>query len=289
MTMPDSTHLATLVAVVDEESFEGAAYVMGVSTSAVSQRIRALEEAVGHTVVRRTKPVEPTASGRVLLRLARQEALLRADALSELGHHAGRTVVSVVINADSLATWALEPLQRVAERLPVTFDVRREDQDSSTGPLRDGTAMAAVTSVADPVPGCTSTPLGTMAYHPMASWAFMTRHFPDGVTADALAAAPMVNFDRSDDLQLLWARRHTPGRIDPPVHYVPESTTYGQAVRLGLGWGMIPALQATGDLVPLAAGEQVDVPLFWQRWKLDSPLLDAVSAAFADAARQGLR
>lgn len=284
----DSTHLATLVAVVDEESFEGAAYVVGVSTSAVSQRIRALEEAVGRSVVRRSRPVEPTEAGRVLLRLARQEALLRADALSELGESHGRTTITLVINADSLATWALAPLQRLAADLPVVFDVRREDQAVSTGPLRDGTAMAAVTSVAEPVTGCTSTRLGAMAYRPMATPSFVHRWFPAGVTPDALAEAPVVNFDRSDDLQARWVRRRTRRRLDPPVHYVPESTTYAAAVSSGLGWGMIPDQQVTPDIVELAPGESIRVPLFWQQWRLVSPTLDAVREAFADAARAGL-
>ncbi|GAB3697182.1 LysR family transcriptional regulator ArgP [Mariniluteicoccus flavus] len=284
----DSAHLATLVAVVDEESFEGAAYVLGISPSAVSQRIRALEEAVGRAVVRRTRPVEPTESGRVLLRLGRQEALLRADALTELGQGSVRTVITLVINADSLSTWALEPLQRVARELPVVFDVRREDQDQSTAPLRDGTAMAAVTSVSEPVPGCRVTRLGAMAYRPMATPEFVDRWFGDGITPEALADAPVVNFDRSDDLQARWMRRRTRRRLDPPVHYVPESTTYAAAVRLGLGWGMIPTRQATGGLVELVAGEAIRVPLFWQQWKLESPTLDAVGRAFAEAARSGL-
>lgn len=288
MTSFDPAHLATLVAIIDEESFEGAAYALGISPSAVSQRIRALEQAAGRPVVRRTRPAEATGAGQVLLRLARQEALLRADALGELGRLGGRTVVSLVINADSLATWALPPLQRVAARLPVVFDIRREDQAEATGPLRDGTAMAAITSVAEPVPGCTSTRLGQMTYRPMATADFVARWFPDGITAQALAGAPLVNFDRSDDLQARWLRRRTRARVDPPIHFVPESATYLAAVRLGLGWGMVPLRQATDDLVELAPGDRVGVPLHWQQWRLDSPVLDLVREEVAAAARAGL-
>lgn len=288
MSVLDSHHLATLVAVIDEESFEGAAYALGISTSAVSQRIRALEESVGRTVVRRSRPTEPTDAGRVLLRLARQEALLRADALAELGEAHGRTTITLVVNADSLATWALAPLARLAAELPVVFDVRREDQSVSTGPLREGTAMAAVTSVAEPVTGCTSTRLGAMAYRPMATPGFVARWFAGGVTPDALGEAPVIDFDRSDDLQARWLRRRTRRRLDPPVHYVPESTTYAAAVASGLGWGMIPVQQARPDLVELVPGESVRIPLFWQQWRLVSPTLDAVRAAFAEAARTGL-
>lgn len=286
--MLESHQLATLIAVVDEESFEGAAYVLGVSTSAVSQRIRALEEAVGQTVVRRAQPVEPTPAGAILLRLARQEALLRADALTALGQDSGRTVIRLVMNADSLATWAMPALQQVHAERAVVFDIRREDQDHSIAHLREGSAMAAVTSVADPVPGCSVTELGAMTYHPMASRTFVDRWFADGITPDALAVAPLVNFDRSDELQSRWLKLHTRRHLTPPIHYVPGSTTFVDAVRLGLGWGMIPAQQRTEDLVELVPGESVDVPLYWQRWRLDSPLLDEVSTAIIAAAGREL-
>lgn len=287
----DTEQLRTLVEVVDSGSFEAAAQNLHITPSAVSQRIRALEVQLGRTVVVRGRPVTATESGAVAVRLARQVALLQADALAELGAEAGAShKISLVINADSLATWALPALAEVAHSHRVEFEVRREDQDHSTRALRDGSAMAAVTSVAEPVPGCSVRRLGAMRYRPMAAPPFVAQWFPYGPTPEALAVAPVVQFDRVDDLQFRWLRHQIDslgsGRVEvlgPPTHYVPESASYAQAVRLGLGWGMIPDLQATPDLVELEPGAHIDVELYWQQWRLQSPVLTALAEALVRA------
>jgi LysR family transcriptional regulator (chromosome initiation inhibitor) len=150
--------------------------------------------------------------------------------------------------------------------------------------------MAAITAEADPVPGCTSTPLGRMTYRPMSTPAFAARWFPDGPTAEALAAAPVVVFDRKDDLQHRYLRRRA-GPVDPPAHYVPASADYVRAVGLGYGWGMVLDLQrerAGADLTELDLGGAVEVDLHWQQWKLRSASLDRVRSAVLDAAAAAL-
>ncbi len=279
----DAEHLRTLIVVVDTGSFEAAADELSITPSAVSQRIRALEVRLGRPVVVRARPVAPTDAGAVVLRLARQVALLERDALDELGAGAGTRRISLVINSDSLATWALPALAAVAAAHPVEYEIRREDQDHSAAALREGSAVAAVTSLGTPVPGCRVRRLGAMRYRPMASSAYIARWFPDGASTAALASAPVVVFDRTDDLQFRWLRRRSRRPLDPPVHYVPESTTYAESVRLGLGWGMVPDAQATPDLVELSPGGAIEVPLFWQQWRLDSPVLTALADALAEA------
>ncbi len=276
--------LRTLTAVVDAGSFELAAEALTITPSAVSQRIKALEAQLGRGVLIRARPCRPTQSGEVLLRLARRMLLLEAEALTELGQpDVGPTQITIVVNSDSLATWALPALAAVAQDHDVLLDIRREDQGLSTALLRDGTAMAAVTSVAQAVPGCRVRRLGAMRYYPMATAEFVERWFADGVTPAALAQAPVVIFDRDDDLQDQWLRARSRKRLDPPRHYVPESTSYVHAVRLGLGWGLVPADQHSDDLVELVPDEVVDVPLYWQQWKLASPVLDALADALAYA------
>lgn len=65
------------------------------------------------------------------------------------------------------------------------------------------------------------------------------------------------------------------------------------AVVAGMGWGMVPEAQAdpllrAGRLVDLAPDRGVDVPLFWQQWKLDFPALAAVADAVAAVAAETL-
>jgi len=290
--------LRALVAVIEAGTLEAAAADLRVTPSAVSQRLKALETTLGRTLLQRTKPVAPTRSGEVVVRLARQLDLLAADALRELGSDGGDPAtgvsIALVVNADSLATWALSPLVEVSGRIGITAEITREDQAHSTDLLREGSAMAAITSVASAVPGCSVRSLGRMRYRAVASPSYANRWFPEGVTTAALARAPMVVFDSKDDLQDSYLRRRFRKRLDPPRHHVPESATFAEAVRLGLGWGMLPDLQSptdrsAGRLVDLDVHCPVDVTLYWQQWKLHSPSLGAVADAIAAAARTSLR
>jgi LysR family transcriptional regulator (chromosome initiation inhibitor) len=153
--------------------------------------------------------------------------------------------------------------------------------------------MAAVTSDSHPVSGCAVTPLGRMLYRPVASPAFAARWFPDGATAAALAVAPVVEFDRKDELQSRYLRAVTRRALSPPRHFVPASADFATAIELGLGWGMLPDAQSdpgrrSGALVTLEPDRTVSVPLYWQQWNLRSTALDAVASAVVAHARAAL-
>jgi LysR family transcriptional regulator, chromosome initiation inhibitor len=290
----DFAQLRTFAAVLDEGTFDGAAAVLRITPSAVSQRIKSLEQHVGQVLLRRTRPVTATGPGEAVMRLARQVARLEQDTAEALGFAAdSRSYVTVplVVNADSMSTWLLRALARMPVRHRALFELHREDEFHSTALLRDGTAMAAVTSVPEPVQGCTSERLGAMRYHAMASVDFTARWFPDGMTPAELHDAPMLTFDRKDDLQDRFLRKRTRGRVTPPRNYVPGALEFVDAARLGLGWAMLPdaMLTDTTGLVHLAPDDPFDIPLYWQRWRLDSPVLDALTEAVRRTAREVLR
>ncbi|MFG3103905.1 LysR family transcriptional regulator ArgP [Streptomyces sp. NPDC048182] len=285
----------TLLAVVDEGTFEAAAALLHLTPSAVSQRVKALEQRTGRVLLLRTKPVRPTESGVVLVRLARQIARLERDAFADLGlTGAGEpTRVSVAVNADSLATWFLTALSLVPEELSLCFELRREDEAHTAALLREGAVMAAVTSSPEPVPGCSARLLGRMRYLPCAAPRFAAERLA-GPLAEVLPAAPVVVFDRRDDLQDGFVRGLGAGGASATRHHVPASEGFVAAVAAGLGWGMVPAPQATplletGRLTLFAPDRPVDVPLYWQQWKLDSPALAAVAEAVVTAAGGVLR
>jgi LysR family transcriptional regulator, chromosome initiation inhibitor len=286
-------HLRTLAAVIDAGTLERAAAALDVTPSAVSQRIRAIEQRVGRIVLRRTKPVRATEAGEALMQLARKLALLEHETLAALGEAAAADGaaaprVPLAVNADSLMTWFMPALAAVAEQVPATFELHREDEERTAQLLSSGTVMGAVTAQREPVSGCVASPLGRMRYTAVATRAFAERWFPGGLTRAALDAAPMVDFDRHDPLQSRFARRHG-ARGTAPRHVISASAEFAQVVRMGLGWGMLLPGQfedgvADGSLVVLA-DDRIEVPLWWQRWNLASPLLDLVSDAVADAAR----
>ena len=281
--------LRALDATVREGTLEKAARALHLTPSAVSQRLRALEIATGRVLLVRSKPVQVTESGAAVLRLARQVELLTADTARELGGATADrpSALPIAVNADSMNTWVLPALAPLAA--DCTFDLHREDQEHTSALLRAGTVVAAVTSEATPVPGCTVTRLGRMRYRPMAAPGFAARWFPEGPTPEALRRAPVVVFDRKDDLQHHYLRRRLGPDADPPAHYVPASADFLEAVVLGLGWGMALDLQQPGgELVELDPDGAVDVALHWQQWKLRSPSLDRVREAIRQAARDRL-
>ena len=283
--------LRALAAAVTAGTLDGAARSLHVTPSAVSQRLKALEAATGRVLLVRSKPVRVTSSGAAVLRLARQVELLAADTARELDadDDGRRVTMPIAVNADSLATWVLPALAPLAS--DYRFDLHSTDQEHTGDLLRDGTVMAAITAEAEPVPGCRVVRLGAMRYRPMATREFVRRWFPAGVSAEALASAPVVVFDRRDDLQHGYLRRH--GVRNPPASYVPSSADFLRAIRLGLGWGMVPDLQLSdapdgAELVELDPGGVTDVVLHWQQWRLVSRALDRVAGAVRDAAARQL-
>jgi LysR family transcriptional regulator (chromosome initiation inhibitor) len=295
MTELPLDQVRTLLTVADEGTFDAAAAVLHVTPSAVSQRVKALEQRAGSVLVTRTKPVRLTDSGQVVVRFARRLAALERDTRAELGmRDDGEPVrVPIAVNADSLATWFLPALTQVHAEPPICFELHREDQDHTTTLLREGTVMAAVTSSATPVQGCSVRPLGHLRYLPVASPEFAARWLT-GPLLDDLSRAPVVVFDRHDDLQDAFMRSLGGQRASGLRHYVPSSEGFVEAVMAGLGWGMAPDEQAapllrSGALVTLAPDRTVTVPLYWQQWKLDLPALAAVASAVTAAAASSLR
>ncbi|MET3651938.1 LysR family transcriptional regulator ArgP [Dyella japonica] len=289
--------LAAFAAVLDEGSFDGAARRLSLTPSAISQRIKALEDRLGQVLILRRSPCEATEAGERLLRSVQQMRLLEDETLKDFHVDADAsrpTTVAIGVNADSLATWFLVALAQLHDRHRLLFDVRVEDQDHSTNLLRDGSVLGAITADAQPVQGCSVKKLGVMRYLPVASPTFIARHFAKGVNAESLGTAPMLVFNRKDALQWRFVHGVTRARLAPPMHYVPSSTAFVEGAELGLGWAMAPESMLTktfaeGRLKPIAANRWLDVPLHWQHWSIRSATLSTVTDTLLDAARKGLR
>ena len=292
-------HLETLLAVVDHGSFDAAAARLHVTPSAVSQRIRAMETRCGAVLVHRTNPVSVTGPGQTVLRMARQTERLQHDALAELGvadpdSPAPRAELSVVVNPDSFAGWFLDAMSAVHEQVGATFTVHLEAEQHSADYLRRGAVMAAVTATPRPVQGCTVSTLGSMRYRAVATPALVARHGGTRGTLEALGHIPVLVFDQADDLQHRFVRQRLGRELSSPVHYVPASAQYTEALLQELGWGLLtePFCQHhldRGDLVELAPGFELDVPLYWQRWRIDSPLMDQLTRTVQHTAARILK
>lgn len=287
----DYAHLAALAAILRTGSFDGAAQELGITQSAISQRLKALEERVGMPLVLRGTPCEGTETGRRLAAHLEQVGMLEGALSRDLAKLSPRTArLRIAVTADSLATWFLKAAAQVPDLL---FELVVDDQDFSADWLRRGEVVAAVTAHEAPIAGCDSTSLGPMRYVPSASPAYMAKHFPSGVTAEAISTAPILIFDAKDRLQETWMTQNLGVTPAPPSHRLPSSTGFVEACLLGLGWGMNPEPLVrphleTGALVPLIPDTTYETPLFWQSSRLLAPALAPLTKAVRQIAREHL-
>jgi LysR family transcriptional regulator (chromosome initiation inhibitor) len=294
--MFDYASLAALAAVAREGSFEKAAAALGVTPSAVSQRVKGLEERVGAILLTRGAPCQATQIGAKLCAHVEQVRLLESEVVHDLpglaGPAPGPATIRVAVNADSVSTWFPRAAALFAAQTGAMLDLVLEDEAHTADRLRSGEVMAAVTADPAPVAGCKTYPLGVLDYAAVASPAFVTRVFPDGVDAEGLATAPILRFDRRDQLQARWAREAWGAAIRPPTHWTPSTPGMLDMTLAGLGWAMTPVVLAAphlaaGRLVELPPRLRIGVTLYWQRTRLAARLLDhltqAVRSTGADA------
>lgn len=285
--MLDPAQLAALAAVHRRGSFDLAATELHVTPSAISQRIRALEEATGTLLVRRGQPCTATAPGLRLIRHHDEIALLERTLSQDLpGLAPGQATLRIAVNADSLATWVIPAL---AQTDGLLFDLVIDDQDVSQDWLRRGEVVAAITSHPGPLQGCNTLPLGALRYRATASPAYCDRWFPDGVTTQALARAPALTFSDKDKLQAQWVAANCPSRAALPTHRMASSQAFVDACLAGIAWGINPEPLichhiAAGRLVELIPDTPLDVALHWQFTRLAAPALAPVTQAIRRAA-----
>lgn len=294
--MLDYKLIGALLAVLEQGSFEKAARVLNLTPSAVSQRIRLLEDQIGQTLVIRAAPVLPTDAGRRLLRHARQVVQLEADVAHDLQGEPeqGFVSLSIGVNNDSLCTWLLPALSAFAqaERLLLHFAV--EDEQYTQALLRNGEVVGCVTSHETAPVGCFSQRLGIMRYRCVATRAFAQRYFADGVSADTLRQAPAIMFSRRDTLHLNFVESRFGITInDMPYFIVPSVQSLLDCVQAGLGYGICPELQwqqrsLDGELRDLFPDDHPAVSLYWQSWALQPPKLARLSATLLTEARKWL-
>lgn len=292
--MLDYKQLQALAAVIDEGGFERASRVLHVTQSAISQRIKSLEEQSGQVLLVRAVPPQPTEAGRRLLKHFRQVQRLEDDLALDFGRDDREfTTISIGINADSLATWFLGAVKEYLQREPVLLDLRADDQEETHKLLRDGEVLGCITSRSEPFQGCRSDYLGAMEYRLVGAPEFKARWFPDGFTEASMRKAPMLIFNRKDhmhDRLLEKAFGHVPP-LTP--FYAPTSGRFADFAAAGLACAMLPPqqygeLEAEGRLMDIAPGYSHTVRLHWHCWNIESPVLAGFTSALVKGAEAAL-
>ncbi|RKP46369.1 LysR family transcriptional regulator ArgP [Trinickia fusca] len=298
--MLDYALLDALAAVVRHGSFDRAASELNVTPSAVSQRVKLLEERIGSVLVKRGQPCVATASGALLCRHTERVRLLEAELTGQMpslpgGGGLGQSwpTLRVAVNDDSVGTWFVDAVAEFCVERQTLLDLVIDDQDHTAQRIRDGSVQGAVTTQAEPVQGCRSTRLGRMRYLAVCSPAFFSRYFASGVNRESFRRAPCVVFNPKDELQKRFVRRVTRAEVDPPQHWMPHVGGFLRACVTGLGWGMCPTQMiagplAAGELVELLPGRHLDVDLYWQSWRLSIGWLDDFGAVLKKRASEFL-
>ena len=285
--MLDYPQLQALSAVHRRGSFDLAAASLGITPSAVSQRIKALEDRIGALLIQRGQPCTATETG---LRLIHHfDAVMLMEVALPLPDPAP-AAVRIAVNADSLATWVIPALSACPGML---FDIVIDDQDVSQDWLRRGEVAGAITSHPGPLQGCDTVPLGCLRYHATASPNFVARWLADGVTLATLTRAPALTFSDKDRLQSDWLATHLGQGIAYPTHRLASSQGFVDAALAGLGWGMNPAPLVSGHLtagrlVELIPGTPLDIALHWQFARRTAPALEPLTRALRTAAKRVL-
>ncbi|MDD2881850.1 MAG: LysR family transcriptional regulator ArgP [Rhodoferax sp.] len=297
MSTFDPDALECLAAIVEEGGFERAAVRLSITQSAVSQRLRSLEVQVGTVLIVRSRPLKATTAGRLLLKHAMQMRLLRADLERDLKDMAPGVAgvageeerISIAINADSIATWALPALSPLAHQ-GLGLEIITDDQDFTFEWLREGRVLGCVTTLPAALRSCKVVPLGAMRYMAVATPAFAAKRCPDGLTPHNFSSLPFIAFNRKDDLQAEFvAGACGLKQVSLSQMYVPSSEGQVHAVLAGWGVSVLPELQVrehlrSGALLDLMPGHSLSVALYWHCWNLDSVVLDALTLALKTSA-----
>ncbi|QGP80921.1 LysR family transcriptional regulator ArgP [Sphingobium sp. CAP-1] len=295
--MLDYPALVAVATVVREGSFERAAERLGITPSAVSQRVRALEERLGSIVIVRGQPCVATEVGRRLCAHVDQVQLLEADLVPSLSLPASgaeaKITLKIAVNSDSIATWLPEAAADFAHSTGFLLEFIIEDEAHTADRLRSGEVLAAVSADPGTVQGCRTIELGCLEYLACASPEFVARYFPAGVTAQALALAPCLRFDRRDGLQARWAREAHGVELDAPTHWVPSTSGFLNFAMQGLAWGMHPTMLSRprmdeGRLAELTPDTPVNVKLYWTVTRLHAMALRALTDAVRRVAKARL-
>ena len=279
--MFDYKLIEALAMVAREGGFDKAAGALHITQSAVSQRVKLLEEITGQVLLARTTPPKATAAGQKLLKHYLQVKRLEDDLIGEIDGSAdkGFTSISLGINADSLAFWFLEAVHPFLLEERVLLDIRVNDQEQTHQLLKDGDVMGCISTKEEPMQGCRIEYLGSENYRLMAAPKFADQWFPDGLTIEDVRRAPALIFDRHDELHHKLLNKffgETPDSF--PNHYLPSTEKFADFIISGLAYGSMPDQQSlplirSGQVIDLSPDCHIPVKLYWHCWNIKSALL----------------
>ncbi|WP_058119242.1 LysR family transcriptional regulator ArgP [Photobacterium kishitanii] len=293
-----SPQIVAFIAVIEEASFERAAKRLFVTPSAISQRIKQLEERIGQLLIIRQFPCKPTLAGEKLLSRVKLMSLLESEVMADFLPDESTAVhsntFSIAVNEDSLSTWLLSALAFLYQKYGYQFDIKIDNEDFTLENLKNGHVIGALTSESRPLQGCVVHNLGLMRYCAVSTVDMFNQYFSNGLTPTAFQRAPMIDYDHNDFLQKRFIEKVVGQEILPNnIHYVPSATGIVEAARLGMGWcvtleGLLGNTLETGQLINIAPDISLYAPLYWQCAGIRSKILSQITQAIITESKQVL-
>ena len=267
------------LAVAETGSFDQAALKLSITASAITLRVQGLEKYLGQTLILRERPCRVTSSGQLLLEHLQHQQLREQKLLQQLqGKNNDSTFykLNIATNADSLETWFLTAIQNVLIENKITLNLVIDDQSQTHQLLETGVVNACISSESTHIKGCISQNLGAMKYVMVCTPNFKNLWFKSGLHRENFRKAPAVIFNAKDQLHSDFTKKYFGLNMQSyPYHFVPSAASFAEAIKLGLGYGMVPEIQVsnelnTGILINLFPDNSVDVNLYWHHWKEQS-------------------
>ena len=295
MTIFDYKLLTALDAVVTYQSFDKAAASLAITQSAISQRIKLLEEQIARPVIVRTQPIALTKIGEKIRSHYKLVHQLEQELVNELNLTADKTTdMAIAVNADSLAIWFTQVIAPLVSKYNVEFNIIVDDENRTLERLKSGEAMAAVSAVEKSIKGFKSEKLGDVKYVLAATPSFRDQYFAKGLSKKSLAAAPAASFDQFDDMHFKFAQNNFQIiERSYPCHFLRSSEAIVNLVKQSAACALIPDIQISNELadkslVIINENHPLIEPLYWHSWVLVKGQYRALCKEIERLAKQAL-
>lgn len=277
--MLEYKNIEALYWVVESGSFEKAGVELCVTQSAVTQRVKQLEENLGQILLLRSHPPKATKSGVILIEHYKKVRQLESE-LNIKNINLSSTI-QLAINADSLATWFKEVIKGYYKSSTGKLELIVADQDSTIELLEKGEVMGCISTYTGKVRGCNSYFLGHMLYRFVCSKSFNKKYFKNGVTLKAIDNAPKINFNKDDNLLNIWLNdKFNTHELKNEIHYIPSSELFSELILEGDVCGICDEYSYKNNIdsfVDLTNNNPIKVPIYFHRWAIKSKELDIVT------------
>ena len=276
MAKLDYKLLQALASVIEEQSFERAANVLYITQSAVSQRIKQLEQNIAQPVLIRSQPIRATEVGKKLVKHYHQVMQLEADLLPNIFPDTPQSPITIHLatNADSLATWLIPALAPTIKTKLIEINMLVADEQHTIEKLKDGEAFGAISLQEQPIKGCQMTRLGDLNYILVASPEFRDTYFETGINRESLQYAPGIAFDQKDNMHIRFIEeQYGLKESEYPLHTMRSSEAFVAMAKHGAAFCLVAELQIKqelqdGSLINLLPDYKLTETLYWHHWIL---------------------